>query len=430
MGNAPETGFWFRVGLGKVEGFEFGVSSSAKEIVPKGTISFWVCFKRIREVSDWQSLGRFVNPFPHMKSDSFSMDRRSFLHTTALAAAGVALGAPQVQGAVAKRNIKVGLDNFSVRALKLKAKPLIDYAASLNTDSLFITDFGPFENFEDAYLTEIKKYAADKGLQIQLGSWSICPTSKSFKKDWGTAEEHLKLGLRMAKTLGSPVFRVVLGSNADRSTEGGIEARIADTVKVCKACRSQAVDAGVKIAVENHAGDMQAWELATLIEAAGKDYVGANIDSGNAAWTFEDPMENLEILGPYVITTSLRDTAIWEYVDGVKVQWTAMGEGSVDFKAYMDRFAQLCPGVPVHIETISGGPREIPLYKKDFWSVWPKARAKDLSKFLALAKKGKAIEPYKAPAAPDRNQADQLGQKDQIEKSIKYCREVLGLGLK
>ena len=108
------------------------------------------------------------------------------------------------------------------------------------------------------------------------------------------------------------MLRVVLGNGDDRRTEGGIEARIADTVKVCQSQRSRAVDAGVKIAVENHAGDMQAWELVALIEAAGKDYVGANMDSGNATWTMEDPLASLEILAPYVLTTSLRDSAIWD----------------------------------------------------------------------------------------------------------------------
>jgi sugar phosphate isomerase/epimerase len=367
-----------------------------------------------------------------MKPDIFQSNRRAFVKGMAATAAVLTAGVPSVSLAAApKRNIKVGLDNFAVRALKLTARPLIDYAASLKTDSLFITDFGPFENqFDDKNLGEIRKYAADKGLQIHLGSWSICPTSKSFKKDWGTAEEHLRLGLRMAKALGSPVFRVVQGAMADRGTEGGIEARIADTVKVCKACRSQAMDAGVKIAVENHAGDMQAWELVTLIEAAGKDYVGANIDSGNAAWTFEDPLENLEILGPYVLTTSLRDSAIWEYADGAKVQWTAMGDGTVDLKTYMDRFEKLCPGVPVHIETISGFPRDVPYLKKDFWNLWPKARAKDLAKFIALARKGKPIDSWKAPAGVEKTVAEQQYQKEQIERSIKYCREELGLGLK
>lgn len=70
---------------------------------------------------------------------------------------------------------------------------------------------------------------------------------------------------------------------------------------------------------------MQAAELVTLIEAAGKDYVGANANSGNAVWTMEDPLASLETLAPYVLTTSLRDSAIWESANGATVQWTAMG---------------------------------------------------------------------------------------------------------
>jgi sugar phosphate isomerase/epimerase len=365
-----------------------------------------------------------------MTKSQSSISRRSFLKSAAVA--GAAALSPALAGGAessGKLNIKLGLDNFSVRAMGWKAPALIDYAASLKTDSLFITDLDAFEKFDDAYLTDLKKKAADQGLQIQLGTWSICPTSKAFKNKWGTAEEHLGLSIRMAKALGSPVIRVILGTGEDRKTPGGIEARIADTVKVCKALRSQAVDSGVKIAVENHAGDMQSWELVTLIEAAGKDYVGANIDSGNAAWTFEDPLSNLEILGPYVATSSLRDSAIWEYEDGAKVQWTAMGDGIIDFKTYFKRFAELCPGAPVHIETISGFARPVPYLKADFWKVWPKARAADLAKFIALAKKGKPIPPFDAKGA-DRAKLEQQYQKNEIEKSIRYCQQTLGLGLK
>lgn len=361
-----------------------------------------------------------------MPLEWFPQSRRDFTRNLALTGVGLTLGAPSpAQAAVEPRNIKLGFDNFAVRAMKWDAMALIDYAEKLRTNSLFITDFGPFgRKFDDASLMEIRKRAADKGIQIVLGSWSICPTSKSFKNEWGTAEEHLALGIRMAKALGSPAFRVVLGAGNDRLTEGGIDARIADTVKVLKSQRGRAIDAGVKIAVENHAGDMQAWELVTLIEAAGKDFVGANIDSGNAAWTFEDPLENLEILGPYVVTSSLRDSAIWETPKGAMVQWTAMGEGSVDFKAYFRRFAELCPGVAVHIETISGFPKELNFYQNEFWKAWPKARAKDLAKFVALAKKGKPIEPHRSAD----EQAEQEYQRGELERSIQYCREQLSLG--
>jgi 3-oxoisoapionate decarboxylase len=359
--------------------------------------------------------------------------RRHFVKTVAVAGATLGAGLPLAHAAEAaakKTGIKLGLDNFAVRDMKWNAEQLIDYAASLKTDSLFITDFGPFKNLEEPYLSDLRKKAADQGLQIQLGSWSICPTSKSFKKDWGTAEEHLRLGLRAAKALGSPVFRVVLGSREDRKTPGGIEARIEDTVKVCKACRSQALDMGVKIAVENHAGDMHSTELVHLVEAAGKDYVGVNIDSGNACWTLEDPLDNLENLAPYVVTSSLRDSMVWEYAEGAKVQWTAMGDGCVDFVTYFKRFAELCPGVPVHIETISGFAQPFPYFNKDFWQTWPKMPAKNFSRFVALAKKGKPIEPFKAPAGADRAAGVQEYQKQQIERSIRYCKETLGLGLK
>ncbi len=309
-----------------------------------------------------------------------------------------------------------------------KAPALIDYAASLQTDSLFISDLNAFDSFDDKHLAEVKSRAADKGLQIHLGTWSVCPSSKTFNPKWGTAEEHLALGIRVAKALGSPVLRVILGNGEDRKSPGGIEARIADTVKVLKTARSKALDAGVKIAMENHAGDMQATEVAQLIEAAGKDYVGANMDSGNAVWTMEDPLASLEVLGPYVVTTSLRDSAIWESANGATVQWTAMGDGIIDLKRYFDRFAELCPGVPVHIETISGFNREIPYLNPDFWKAWPNVKAQDFARFVALARKGKPRGPFKAPEGKDRKLAEQEYQKAEIDKSIRFCKETLGLG--
>ncbi|MFM8496110.1 MAG: sugar phosphate isomerase/epimerase, partial [Planctomycetia bacterium] len=106
-----------------------------------------------------------------------------------------------------RRGIRLGFDNFAIRALNLDARQLVDHAVALECDSVFITDFGPFRGrFDDAALAAIRADAADKGVGIELGSWSICPTSKTFKPDWGTAEEHLALGIRMAKALGSPAF--------------------------------------------------------------------------------------------------------------------------------------------------------------------------------------------------------------------------------
>lgn len=355
------------------------------------------------------------------------MHRRSFLHGLASAAA---LGAVRpLTAAPGASKIKVGLDNFAVRAMGWKAPALIDYAASLKCDTLFISDLDAFESLDDAALRDVKRKAEAAGLGLYVGSWSICPTSKTFRKNWGTAEEHLRLGIRVAKTLGSPVFRVILGNLEDRKTAGGIRARIADTVAVLRACRRDALAAGIKIAVENHAGDMHSWELRDLIETAGRDFVGANIDTGNGLWTLEEPMDVLETLGPVTICSSLRDGMVWETPDGAALQWTACGEGLIDWRKFSARWIQLCPTVPIMIETISGGPRPLAYKAPGFWQHYDK-RPEKLAKFEALAKRGKPLPVFKAPTGPEGRIATQNFQKREIEKSIAYLRSEIGLGVR
>lgn len=357
---------------------------------------------------------------------AMDLSRRSFLTTLASAAAAAPLLS---QSSAAKPKIKVGYDNFAVRAMGWKGAELVDYAVKLKCDTLFISDLDSFGPLEDSALADLRKKANDAGIGLYAGGWSICPTSKSFKPNYGTAEEHLRLGLKVAKAVGSPVYRVILGNNQDRQTEGGIRARIADTVKVLKACRTQALDSGVKVAVENHAGDMHSWELRDLIEDAGKDYVGANIDTGNGAWTLEDPHEVLEVLGPYTICSSLRDVMVWETPDGASIAWTAAGEGLIDWKRLVGRWTELCPNVPIQIETISGFSRNFPYKKEEFWRHYDK-KPEALAKFEALAKRGKAIPNFKAPEGADKKAAEQEFQKGELERSIKYLRETIGLGLK
>jgi sugar phosphate isomerase/epimerase len=359
-------------------------------------------------------------------------DRRHFLFTVAACLTGgpAATGLSAPAGPVARRGIRLGFDNFAVRGMGWNARQLVDHAVALACDSVFITDFGPFEGrTDDAALADLRRYAADAGIGIELGSWSICPTSRSFKTDWGTADEHLATGIRMAKALGSRAFRVILGNQSDRLTDGGIEARIADTVAVLRRARGRAIDAGVKIAVENHAGDLRARELLGLVEEAGGDFVGVNFDSGNACWTLEDPVESLAILGPHVLTTSLRDTMLWESEKGVTAQWTAMGEGCVDLAGFFDLFARLCPGVTVHIETISGFPREFAILEQDFWKAFPTLRAADLAAFLALCRKGRPIPPFQPPAGVERKAAERDYQLAELARSIAFCRDSLGLGM-
>ena len=356
-----------------------------------------------------------------------STSRRQFLATLSGAAATCIAPRAVLGAAAAAPRIALGIDNFAVRAMGWKAPELIQYASKLQLDTLFLSDLDCLPSFEEPQLADIKAQATAAGLKLYLGSWSICPTSVRFKPKWGTAEEHLRLGIRVAKALGSPVFRVILGGADDRKTPGGIRARIEDCVQVLKACRSAALDSGVKIAVENHAGDMHSWELQGLVEKAGPEFVGVNIDSGNAAWTLEDPLDLLERLGPYTLCSSLRDDMVWETPEGAAVQWTAIGDGLVDWSRYVERWRALCPNVPFQIETISGFSRPFAYKSEAFWQNYDR-RPEALAKFELLAKKGRPLPAFQAAAGVDKKLAEQNFQKEELERSVKYCREVLGLG--
>ncbi len=360
------------------------------------------------------------------------LNRRHFLASTAAAAA-----ATHIPGTIATAaepgaaKLKLGFDNFSIRAHGWKAGKLLDYAAEKKCDALLISDLDSYESLETAALKEVGAKAKSLGIELHAGSLSLCPTSIRFDKKRGTAEEHAKLLVRVAHDLGTPIARCVLGFAEDRKSEGGIRARMADLAAVLKAVKSYAMDLGVKFAIENHAGDMQGWELADLINDAGPDFVGATLDTGNATWALESPQTVLEALTGHVLTSGIRDSQVWQTEEGAKVQWTAMGEGCVDFVPFFEAWKKSAPEQPVILEIISGFSRPFNYKTADFWGPYKDCRAPELAAFQALAAKGKEIPPFKAQGEGDAKKAsEQAYQLDELERSLAFCREKLGLGRK
>jgi sugar phosphate isomerase/epimerase len=346
------------------------------------------------------------------------MNRRTFLAQSLAATAAASLS----QAATGAK-LALGLDHFAVRATGWKAGEFIDYAASLKLDTMFISELPVFENFEEGYLKGLKEQADRAGLKLYVGTGCVCQTSNRWKDTYGTPEEHLSLTIRIAKTLGSPVARCYLGDQKDRSGDGGIQKHMEVLEKTIKACQSKAEGEGIKIAIENHAGDMQSHELKSLIEAAGKGYVGANIDPGNAVWALEEPLMHLEVLGPLTICSSVRDSMLWEDEKGAMVQWTAVGEGLVDYKAYAKRFAELAPGVPLQVETISGFARPFAWKQDEFWKIFPNHRDTPMFKaWQDMAKRGHKIASFKAPEGAGKKEAEIAYQKGEAERSFAWLR--------
>jgi sugar phosphate isomerase/epimerase len=231
-------------------------------------------------------------------------------------------------------------------------------------------------------------------------------------------------------------MRCYLGDSRDRRGKLPIEAHIESTVKLLNSLRSRALDLGVKFAIENHSGDLQARELKTLVTEAGTDFVGVCLDTGNPVQTIEDPLLTMEVLGPLAITTHMRDSVVYEHPRGAAMQWVAMGDGSIDFKPILALYRQLCPRVAFHLEVITGrAPTLLPYFEPDFWQAYPKTPAADFARFVNLAKKG---HPLMAPMliAGGGNQpaeyqaALRAQQRVDLERSFEYARKVLDVGIR
>jgi sugar phosphate isomerase/epimerase len=356
------------------------------------------------------------------------MLRRTFLKSAPTAAA-LAAGTPSA-------GIKLGFDSYSIRAFQWKAFQLLDYAASQQLDTIQLSSLNDYESLEPAYLQQVKDRAARLGLTLDAGMGCICSTSASYNKKEGEPTAYLEKGLRVAKAIGASSMRCYMGASADRRGKLPIEAHMETTIKTLRKVRTKAQDLNVKIGLENHSGDMQAREVKIIIEESGKDFVGSCMDTGNPMWVVEDPFVTLETLAPYVVTTHIRDSAVFEVPRGAAAQWVALGEGSVDFKRLVEMYRRHCPQASMQLEIITGRKPEIlPYLEPDFWKAFSKMPAWEFARFVALAKSGRPFMGEMIVAGTAKNPpvieaALKEQQKVDLERSLDYAKKVLDIGVR
>jgi sugar phosphate isomerase/epimerase len=329
--------------------------------------------------------------------------------------------------------IRLGFDSYSIRDFRWKDIQLLDYAASLKLDTVQLSGLHDYESLDPAHLQKVREHAARVGIAIDAGIGCICPLSEGWYPNLGTPTEYLRKGLNVAKAVGAQSMRCYLGGRGDRPQ---LERCMDVTIQALRSVRPEALDLGVRIAVENHSGDMQAREVKSLIEAAGKDFVGSCLDSGNPMWVVEDPLVALEILGPYVVTTHIRDSAVFEHPRGAVAQWVALGDGSVNFHRFVELYRKVCPHASMQLEIITGrSPTVLGYLEPDFWTVFPHMPAWEFARFVELAKSG---HPYMGPMViggsgkqpPAIEAALKEQQRTDLERSLEYAKTALGVGVR
>ncbi|MDX2268119.1 MAG: TIM barrel protein [Bryobacter sp.] len=304
---------------------------------------------------------------------------------------GTGLGALLAQ----TRRWPIGYNTYCLRGLRMTDRQHIDQAVAWKLDALFLQDTLDPRAKDPAHWIEVRRWTMEAGLHLETGGGGILPKGGAMSgPEFDAAVANLRYQIKRARAMGSPLVRCVCAGDRFALPLPTIEANQELVVKLLQTVRQETLDAGVKLAIEIHK-DFQAWEHAQIIEAAGKDFVGTYLDTGNPVFALEDPMLTLETLAPYVLTFHLRDSVVYEHPRGIAVQWVPLGEGTVDFPALVKRAGELLkPEVRIYIKPITGRPPYVhPVGDDAFWARWyPKARAREYARFVALAKRGRPYE--------------------------------------
>jgi sugar phosphate isomerase/epimerase len=146
----------------------------------------------------------------------------------------------------------------------------------------------------------------------------------------------------------------------------------------------RAEEYGLRIAIENHT-DLFSEELLWLLDQVDRPNVGACIDTVNAFHVTEDPMRAIENLAPRAFTNHFRDDRIEFEIWGFRVTGCALGEGDIDVQRAYELIRDTSPCDRINIET----DLDIPM--------------------------------------DDKDEAMRI-EEDALVRSIRFCRDVLGVG--
>jgi len=258
---------------------------------------------------------------------------------------------------------------------------LFDETVRLGLDGLHLDD-GVLENLDASYLQEVGAAAREHGLYLEYNfSMDLAGRGIGIQHDLDEA-------ITTARFLGADIVKVGMDLKRPRPVSAsrfhpGVMEQIKSFASRLKASAPAAEAAGIRIAVENHC-DSFSEEILWLLNRVDSPVVGACIDTVNALMVMEDPMQAIENLAPRSFTNHFRDDRIEFQRYGFKLTGTAVGEGDIDMQRAYKIIKTRSKMRRINIET----EMEIPL--------------DNMEEALRM-------------------------EKETVQRSIRYCREVLGI---
>jgi hypothetical protein len=180
------------------------------------------------------------------------------------------------------------------------------------------------------------------------------------------------------------------------------------------------------LAIENHQ-DWTAEELAALIKQRSSEYLGVCLDTGNNIALLDDPMDTIEMLAPYAVSTHFKDMAVEPYADGFLLSEVPLGEGIIDLKRAISALQRAHPKTRFTLEMITRNPLQVPCLTDKYWVTFPERNGRCLARTLRMVHLATARLQH-LPTVDHESPAGLLQlEEENIKQCLYYARTQLGL---
>jgi sugar phosphate isomerase/epimerase len=326
-----------------------------------------------------------------------------------------AIGAATPMLAVPRTGVGIATTSFMTARKPRDTYEFLEYCHALGAGGIQ----AELSSLDPAYLKKLRERAQQHGMYIEV--MAGLPT-----KDDASGFERT---VAAAKDAGAVCVRTAaLGG---RRYENFSDLRdwqmfVTQSVSAIDRALSVAEQKQLPLAIENHK-DWTLHELAALMRRKSSEYLGVCLDTGNNIALLDDPIEVIETLAPYAVSTHFKDMAVEPYADGFLLSEVPLGEGILDLPRIVATIRKARPQVRFTLEMITRDPLKVPCLTDAYWITFGDRKGEFLADTLRLVRDQSGRLQHLPRVDHESRQGLLQLEEENVKQSLHYARARLGI---
>lgn len=257
-------------------------------------------------------------------------------------------------------------------------------------------------SLEPDYLDKVERRSKELGMFVEVMSGLPRTDMSQFVRTMEAAKRIGALCVRSA-CLGGRRYETFATLEEWRKFVADSHAAVAKAVPVAERLK-------IPFALENHK-DWTAEEFVSLLRKYDSPQLGVCLDTGNNIALLDDPMEVVERLLPYTVSTHIKDMGVAPAPDGFLLSEVPFGQGILD----IPKIVGMIPSrAKLTLEMITRDPLRVPVFTDKYWATFPDRNGIVLAKAMRVVQE----KASKLPVLSTLTKEEQLRTE---EENVRLC---------